>query len=586
MQQEQRLQQDVNNIGQIPIVKELLDVICQTTGMGFAAIARVTEDRWITCSVVDNLQFGLKPGDELEVKTTICNEVRQNHCVTVIDHVAEDPDFSTHHTPAMYGFQSYISMPITKKDGTFFGTLCAIDPKPNKLNNSRVLGMFSLFSDLIAFHLHAIEQLDSSETKLNKQKVFTQELEKRIDEHTKELRESNKKLVEMNAELQSFTYISSHDLQEPLRKIQTFVSLIREREYDSLSENGKEYFNRIRNSAEKMQLLINDLFAYTQTENGDRKFEHVNLRQILADVEADLREELHAKKGAIETGDLFHINAIPFQMRQLFFNLLSNAIKFSNPQKPLKIKIGCEITNHRGRQYCLIRIEDNGIGFDQKYSENIFQIFRRLHDKNSYEGTGIGLAIVKKIVDNHNGSINVKSVPDEGTTFEIILPIQQSINSVIREAKTEDIKQIQIVRNAVKENTLSDPALVSDADCVEFLTVRGKGWVCEIDGIIVGFSIADLKNKNVWALFIDPNFEKLGIGRQLHDTMIDWYFTQTKENVWLGTAPGTRAETFYQKTGWQRVGLHGKGELKFEMDFENWSRIKAEKNVSSSNINH
>jgi GNAT superfamily N-acetyltransferase len=140
----------------------------------------------------------------------------------------------------------------------------------------------------------------------------------------------------------------------------------------------------------------------------------------------------------------------------------------------------------------------------------------------------------------------------------------------IREARIEDIPQIQVVRNAVKENTLSDPNLVTDQDCEEFLFERGKGWVCEIDKQIVGFSIVDLKENNIWALFLDPDFENQGIGRKLHDVMLDWYFKQTKENVWLGTSPNTRAEIFYRKSGWNEIGTHGKGEVKFEMSFENW----------------
>jgi GNAT superfamily N-acetyltransferase len=140
----------------------------------------------------------------------------------------------------------------------------------------------------------------------------------------------------------------------------------------------------------------------------------------------------------------------------------------------------------------------------------------------------------------------------------------------IREATIEDIKQIQIVRNAVKENMLSNPNLVTDDDCKEFITERGKGWVCEIDDTIVGFSIADLQDNNIWALFVDPAFEKKGIGKQLHDVMIDWYFTQTTETVWLGTAPNTRAETFYRKAGWREVGMHGRIEIKFEMGCEEW----------------
>ena len=145
---------------------------------------------------------------------------------------------------------------------------------------------------------------------------------------------------------------------------------------------------------------------------------------------------------------------------------------------------------------------------------------------------------------------------------------------IFREATIEDIPQIQIVRNSVTENTLSDPALVPDKDCEEFMFVRGKGWVCEIDKQITGFAIADLKENNIWALFLLPAFEKQGIGRRLHDMMVDWYITQTKDNVWLGTAPSTRAESFYRKAGWKEIGTHGKGEIKFEMSFDEWAALK------------
>lgn len=139
---------------------------------------------------------------------------------------------------------------------------------------------------------------------------------------------------------------------------------------------------------------------------------------------------------------------------------------------------------------------------------------------------------------------------------------------IFREAKVSDIKQIQIVRNSVTENMLSNPNLVTDENCIEFITQRGKGWVCEIDKQIVGFSIVDLKNKNIWALFLKPEFEKQGIGRKLHNIMLDWYFDQTRTSVWLGTLPKTRAEMFYRKIGWTEIGTHGKGEIKFEMTFE------------------
>ncbi len=141
----------------------------------------------------------------------------------------------------------------------------------------------------------------------------------------------------------------------------------------------------------------------------------------------------------------------------------------------------------------------------------------------------------------------------------------------IREATVNDIAQIQIVRNAVKENMLSDPALVSDEDCREFITVRGKGWVCDVEGKVVGFAIVDMKDHNIWALFVTPSFEKRGIGKALHDTMLHWYFAQTEQPVWLGTAPGTRAEGFYRSAGWSETGMHGKGELKFELTADQWT---------------
>lgn len=145
----------------------------------------------------------------------------------------------------------------------------------------------------------------------------------------------------------------------------------------------------------------------------------------------------------------------------------------------------------------------------------------------------------------------------------------------IREAKITDIKQIQLVRNSVKENTLSDPLLITDLDCEDFICRRGKGWICEIDERIVGFAIADLVNDNVWALFLHPDFEGRGIGKKLQQTMLNWYFDTGKNSIWLGTSPGTRAEKFYTASGWHRNGFHGKNEIKFEMTKEKWLKLQS-----------
>ncbi|MFZ7116610.1 MAG: GNAT family N-acetyltransferase [Bacteroidota bacterium] len=148
------------------------------------------------------------------------------------------------------------------------------------------------------------------------------------------------------------------------------------------------------------------------------------------------------------------------------------------------------------------------------------------------------------------------------------------MNINFREANVNDISQIQVIRNLVKENVLSDPSRITDSDCAEYLAGRGKGWVCEINDKIVGFAIADLKEKNIWALFMDPLHERKGIGKRLHDMMVDWYFSETDQAVWLSTDPGTRAEAFYRKAGWKEIGIYGKQEIKFEMSRNDWFELK------------
>lgn len=159
--------EDIETVKQIAIVPALLEIICRSTGMRFAAIARVTEDRWIACSVKDDLGFGLKPGGELKVETTLCNEIRANREPIIIDNVAEDEKYAHHHTPRIYGLQSYISFPIVLETGEFFGTLCAIDSKPAQLNNPRVIGMFNLFCELLSFHLQNLALVESGQLSLH-----------------------------------------------------------------------------------------------------------------------------------------------------------------------------------------------------------------------------------------------------------------------------------------------------------------------------------------------------------------------------------------------------------------------------------
>ncbi|KUJ61397.1 hypothetical protein AR687_13245 [Flavobacteriaceae bacterium CRH] len=270
-------------------------------------------------------------------------------------------------------------------------------------------------------------------TDIETEKSFTHELEKQVTERTKELEQNNIDLEKMNKELQSFAYISSHDLQEPLRKIQTFATQIIEREAQNLSEIGKDKFQRMQNAAQRMQTLINDLLSYSRTSTAERVFERINLSEIIDDVKEDLKEEIEQKHAAVVSDQTCEVNIIPFQFRQLIYNLVSNSLKFTKPDILPVIKIksiivkGEDIDNKivsPEKNYCHISISDNGIGFDQQYSAKIFEVFQRLHGREQYNGTGIGLAIVKKIVENHNGIITATGEKDQGATFDIYLPTE------------------------------------------------------------------------------------------------------------------------------------------------------------------
>lgn len=270
-----------------------------------------------------------------------------------------------------------------------------------------------------------------SSTDILDQKEFMNELERLVVERTNELAKKVKDLASMNKELQSFAYISSHDLQEPLRKIQTFSTLLLEHEYENLTEEGKGFFKRMQSAAQRMQSLISDLLAYSRTTISERKYEPTDLNELIVEVKMDLKEELASHQAVIESDQLCTLPIIPFQFRQLLQNLITNSLKFAvNDREPvIKItsekKIGSELDSELlspNTYYCHIRVSDNGIGFEEKYNERVFELFQRLHGKDKYQGTGIGLAIVKKIVENHNGFISANGKPDQGATFDIYLP--------------------------------------------------------------------------------------------------------------------------------------------------------------------
>ena len=238
-------------------------------------------------------------------------------------------------------------------------------------------------------------------------------------------------LKRKNTELDAFTHISSHDLQEPLRKIQTFSNIILAKEYENLSPDGRLKFDRILYSTNRMRELINDLLAFSRTNIIDRIYENTDLESIVDNVKEALRENIKEKNAQIITNLHGRVNIIPFLFIQLLENLINNSLKFSQKEIPLEIEIksrmatGKDLHNDKLvplENYCHISFRDNGIGFEPEHSEKIFGVFQRLHSRDIYDGTGIGLAIVKKIVENHNGIIIATSQPLQGATFDIYIP--------------------------------------------------------------------------------------------------------------------------------------------------------------------
>lgn len=272
-------------------------------------------------------------------------------------------------------------------------------------------------------------------TDIHEQKMANQVLEQRVNERTQELLKANKELEVSNHELQQFAYVASHDLKEPLRKIQVFSHLVKGK---FLGDNPDAigYMDRLIHSSERMNKLITDVLNYSKLSISG-EFEKTNINLIIQEIMVDMELLIGEKAAIIHVGHIPELEVIPSQIRQVFQNMISNALKFSNRNERPVIHIRATLINDRDLRgtpsptgaYCRITVTDNGIGFNEIYIEKIFSIFQRLHSREQYEGTGIGLAIVKKIIDTHNGLINAESEEGKGATFIMVLPVLQTTNS-------------------------------------------------------------------------------------------------------------------------------------------------------------
>jgi len=257
------------------------------------------------------------------------------------------------------------------------------------------------------------------------------------------LRLAAEQLRRSNLELQDFASIASHDLQEPLRKIQAFGDRLKIKCAPGLGEMGRDYLDRMQDAARRMQILLHDLLTLSRVTSKARPFEPVELKKIVEDVVSDLEVRIEQTGAQVEVGRLPEIDADPAQMRQLFQNLISNALKFQRPGAQPEVIISAKVLDNAdslpgampGQEICQVMIRDNGIGFDEQYLDRIFQVFQRLHSRSEYEGTGIGLAVCRKITDRHGGTISAKSAEGEGATFIVTLPVKQSMSDQNEEVR-------------------------------------------------------------------------------------------------------------------------------------------------------
>lgn len=378
-------------IGRIEAVPRILDVVCRTTGMGFAVVARVTGDSWTACAVRDEIDFGMSPGDELPIRTTLCDQVHNTGQAVVIDHVAEDPDFRDHRIPAQYGFQSYISVPI-RLNGQFFGTLCALDPHPARLKDSQTLATFELFADLIAAHLDAERRLAVSEAAL-----FDQQ-------EAAELREQ-------------FIAVLGHDLRNPLASIDAAGRLLRKTPLDPRAES---LVGAIQASVHRMAGLIDNVLDLARGRLGGgfvaERRDEAALGAMLEQVIGEMRLAHPAREIEADIRLDRAVYSDGRRLAQLLSHLIGNAVTYGLEGAPIQVRARVDGAGLE------LSVANAGEPIPEPARRQLFQPFTRSAHRPKQQGLGLGLWIASEIAKAHDGTLDVTSDARE-TRFTLRMPV-------------------------------------------------------------------------------------------------------------------------------------------------------------------
>jgi signal transduction histidine kinase len=383
---------DLEAIGSIDAVPVILSMVKHMTGMRFAAVARVTESKWIACAVDDSIDFGLLPGGELVLESTICHEIRQHHQPVIFGHASQHPLFSTHHTPKTYGLESYISIPIIKADCEFFGTLCAIDSVPANLDDPAIEKTLTLFAQLIAMSLDTQGHLHATKTALA---------------------DAN----EMGRLREQFIAVLGHDLRTPLSAIRMSADLLESKVEDKRS---RTLLSAIRTSSVRMGVLIENILDFARGRLGSgipvqRKLVddlQQTLRQTLEEIQVAYPQAKFIDSLEVPAG----VYCDPLRISQLLSNLLGNAVTHGSIAEPILLKAFAE------GDEIVISLTNQGTPIPPALMPLLFEPFSRSEAGQRHEGLGLGLYIAGQIANAHNGTLSVTSDRETGTCFVARFP--------------------------------------------------------------------------------------------------------------------------------------------------------------------